>query len=326
MLSSEDTAVALSFPTWGYSTTMAMRARRSNGARREAIEGYLYISPWILGFLLFTLGPMLASLYFSFTRYNVLSTPHFTGLTNYTYIFTRDRLFWIALQRTATYAVATVVLGVTGSLLLAVLLDQRLKAVSLLRTLYFLPSLTPIVASALLWGWIFQPQYGVMNFLLGKLGIPGPGWLQSPDWAMPALVILALWGGLGGGRMIIFIAGLQGVPNELYEAANMDGASTFSRFFKITLPLLTPTIFFNLVLGIIGSFSVFSVAYVATGGGPVDATYFYVFHIFNRAFKDLDMGYAAALAWIFFGILLVFTLIQFAIQKYWVYYEEGPRT
>jgi multiple sugar transport system permease protein len=294
--------------------------------RREALEGYLYISPWIAGFLFFTLGPMLASLYFSFTTYNVLSTPRFSGLSNYVFIVTRDKLFWTALERTAVYAAVTVVLGVGGSLLLAVLLDQRLIGVALFRTLYFLPSLTPIVALALLWGWLFQPQFGFLNYALSKIGIHGPGWLQSAEWAMPALIIMALWGGMGGGRMIIFIAGLQGVPMELYEAANIDGAGTVAKFLRITLPLLSPTIFFNLVIGIIGSFSVFAVAYVATNGGPANATYFYVFHIFNRAFKDLDMGYAAALAWIFFLILLIFTLIQFAMQRYWVYYEEGPRT
>ena len=299
--------------------------RRLSGARREAVEGYLYISPWIVGFLVFTLGPMLASLYYSLTTYNILSEPHFSGLANYVAIFTHDRLFRVALSRTAYYAVASVALGVGGSLLLAVLLDQRLKGVSVWRTLYFLPSLTPIVASALLWGWIFHPQFGILNYLLAKVGLPGPGWLASTEWAMPALIIMALWGGLGGGRMIIFIAGLQGVPAELYEAANIDGAGTWSRFRHVTLPLLTPTIFFNTVVGIIGSFSVFTVAYVATGGGPANATYFYVFHIFNRAFKDLDMGYAAALAWIFFLILMVFTAVQFAMQRYWVYYEEGPR-
>lgn len=305
---------------------MAIARRRLPGARREAIEGFLYISPWIAGFLIFTLGPMLASLYYSFTTYNVLTSPHWSGISNYVQIFTHDRLFRVALGRTAYYAVASVVLGVGGSLLLAILLDQKLIGVSLFRTLYFLPSLTPIVASALLWGWIFQPQFGVLNALLARVGIQGPGWLADPTWAMPALIILALWGGLGGGRMIIFIAGLQGVPVELYEAANIDGAGTWSRFRNVTLPLLSPTIFFNLVVGIIGSFSVFTVAYVATGGGPANATYFYVFHIFNTAFKDLDMGYAAALAWIFFLILMVFTGVQFLAQRYWVYYEGGPRS
>jgi multiple sugar transport system permease protein len=291
-------------------------------SRREAIEGVLYISPWILGFLIFTLGPMVASLYLSFTRYNILRPPTFIGLENYIAVFTRDRLFYESLQRTAYYAVVTVIIGVTGSLLLAVLLNQRLKGTSLLRTFFFLPSLTPIVASALLWGWILHPDLGLLNYALRMLGIPGPGWLNSTEWAIPALIIIALWGSLGGGRMIIFLAGLQGVAQELYDAAAIDGAGTWQRFRNVTLPIITPTIFFNMVLGVIGSFSVFSVAYVATQGGPARATYFYVYHIFTRGFQDNDMGYASALAWVFFAILLVFTAVQFSLQRYWVYYES----
>lgn len=291
--------------------------------RREAIEGYLYISPWLIGFLVFSFGPMLASLYLSFTNYNIIKDPSFIGIDNYIFIMTKDRLFWTALERTALYAVASVIIGVGGSLLLALLLDQKLKGTVIYRTMFFLPSLTPIVASALLWGWIFQPQLGILNYLLIQVGITGPGWLSSIEWALPSLIIMGLWGSLGGGRMIIFLAGLQGVSQELYEAAAIDGANAWSRFRNVTLPMITPTIFFNLVLGIIGSFSVFTVAYIATNGGPANATYFFVFHIFNRGFKDTEMGYASALAWIFFAILLVFTLIQFQLQRRWVYYEEG---
>jgi multiple sugar transport system permease protein len=298
---------------------------RLSPSRREAIEGFLYISPWILGFLIFGLGPLGASLYLSLTHYNVLKPPEFVGLDNYVYAFTRDRLFYVALERTTYYAVAAVTLGVIGSLLLAVLLNQRLKGTVAFRTMLFLPSLTPIVASALLWGWIFHPQLGLLNSGLRLVGIQGPGWLTTTEWALPSLVILALWGGLGGGRMIIFLAGLQGVPAELYEAASIDGASGWDRFRHVTLPMITPTIFFNLVLGIIGSFSVFAVAFVATGGGPVRATYFYVYHIFITAFQNSEMGYASALAWIFFAILLVFTAIQFRLQRYWVYYESESK-
>jgi multiple sugar transport system permease protein len=298
---------------------------RLSPSRREAVEGFLYISPWILGFLIFGLGPLGASLYLSLTHYNVLKPPEFVGLDNYVYAFTHDRLFYVALERTTYYAVAAVTLGVVGSLLLAVLLNQRLKGTVAFRTMLFLPSLTPIVASALLWGWIFHPQLGLMNSGLRLIGVQGPGWLTTTEWALPSLVILALWGGLGGGRMIIFLAGLQGVPNELYEAASMDGASGWDRFRHVTLPMITPTIFFNLVLGIIGSFSVFAVAFVATGGGPVRATYFYVYHIFITAFQNSEMGYASALAWIFFAILLVFTAIQFRLQRYWVYYESESK-
>ncbi|MCC6627634.1 MAG: sugar ABC transporter permease [Chloroflexi bacterium] len=296
-----------------------------SSARREAIEGVLYISPWIAGFLIFTLGPMIASLVLSFTRYNILRPPTFIGLENYVFVFTRDRLFYESLLRTAYYASVTVVIGVTGSLFLAVLLNQKLKGTTILRTCFFLPSLTPIVASALLWGWILHPDLGLLNYGLRQIGLPGPGWLTSTEWAIPALIIMALWGSLGGGRMIIFLAGLQGVPQELYEAAEIDGANIWQRFRNVTLPIITPTIFFNMVLGVIGSFSVFTVAYVATQGGPARATYFYVYHIFARGFQDFDMGYASALAWIFFAILLLFTGIQFYLQRHWVYYEADSR-
>jgi multiple sugar transport system permease protein len=173
----------------------------------------------------------------------------------------------------------------------------------------------------IIWGWIFHPQLGVLNYLLGQVGIEGPGWLQSVEWAMPALLVIALWGSVGGSRMVIFIAGLQGIPHELYEAAHIDGAGLLSRFRHVTIPLLTPTIFFNSVLGVIGAFQVFALAYVGTKGGPANATYFYVLHIYNRGFSDSEMGYAAALAWIFFLIIMAFTGLQFWGQRHWVHYE-----
>jgi multiple sugar transport system permease protein len=293
--------------------------------RREAVEGFLYILPWVVGFLVFNLGPILYSAYLSLTKYSIVRDPSFIGLQNYVDIFTRDRLFWVALEKTGTYAGATVVLGVLGSLLLALLLDQKLAGTSFLRTFFFLPSLTPAVAYVILWGWLFQPELGIVNYLLRQIGVQGPGWLQSAEWAMPALIIMALWSQVGGGRMVIFIAGLQGVPQELYEAAHIDGANIWSRFRHVTLPLLTPTIFFNLVLGIIGALSVFTVIYVGTRGGPVNSTYVYVMHIYNRGFADSEMGYASALAWVFFLIVLVFTGIQFWLQRHWVYYEGAER-
>jgi multiple sugar transport system permease protein len=300
---------------------------RSGGGlrRREEIEGFLYISPWIVGFLVFTFGPMLYSLYLSFTRYTIVREPVFNGVDNYVQIFTRDRLFWVAIERTGLYAVVTVVLGLCGSLLLALLLDQKLRGTYLLRTFFYLPSLTPTVAAAILWGWIYQPNLGVLNYVLRLVGVQGPGWLQSAEWAMPALILIALWSSIGGSRMVIFVAGLQGIPHELYEAAHIDGAGLWSRFRHVTVPLLTPTIFFNMVLGIIGALSVFAVAFVATRGGPVNATYFYVMHIYNRGFADSEMGYASALAWVFFVIVMLFTAIQFWLQKHWVHYEGGER-
>ncbi|MCL5942333.1 MAG: sugar ABC transporter permease [Actinobacteria bacterium] len=303
-----------------------LAARRAGGLRRrEAIMGFLFISPWIVGFLVFALGPMVYSLYLSLTQYAIVRDPVFIGVGNYVTAFTKDRLFWLALEKTAYYATVAVTLGVTGSLLLALLLDQGLRGTYLLRTFFFMPSLTPVVASVLIWGWILHPQLGALNYLLRQVGIKGPGWLASAEWAMPALLIMAIWGSVGGGRMVIFIAGLQGIPQELYEAAHIDGAGVWHRFRHVTLPLLTPTVFFNMVLGIIGAFSVFTVAYVGTRGGPVNATYFYVLHIYNRGFADSEMGYASALAWVFFVIILSLTGIQFWLQRHWVYYEGAQR-
>jgi multiple sugar transport system permease protein len=289
--------------------------------RRDALSGYLFISPWILGFLIWVAFPMVASMYLSLSRYTIIKPPEFIGLENYrTALLGLDKQFWPSLGRTGYYALLNVTLGISGSLLAALLLNQRLVGTVLLRTLFFLPSLTPIVASVLLWQWIFQPEIGVLNFLLAEVGVNGPKWLQSTTWAMPSLIIMALWGGIGGSRMIIFLAGLQGVPQELYEAASIDGANWWHRFRNVTLPMLSPTIFFNMVLLIIGSFSVFSVAFIGTDGGPAYATYFYIYHLFNNAFRFSNMGYAAAMAWLFFILMLAFTFVQFRLSDRWVFY------
>lgn len=289
--------------------------------RREAIEGYLWITPWILGFLIFSLGPILASLYLSFTQYKIGGTPVWIGLANYSQAFFKDQQFWPSLGRTGYYAVALVVLGVTLSLFAALLLNQEIKGRSVFRALYYLPSLTPIVAMAILWTWLLQPQVGLINFMLDKVGITGPGWLTDQSWAVPSLILIGLWSTIGGGRMIIFLAGLQGVPKELHESAQLDGANVVQRFFNITLPMISPVILFNLILGVIGSFSVFSVAYVATQGGPNYATWFYMLHLYYNAFSYFQMGYASALAWIFFLIIFVLSYIQIKFSNRWVYYE-----
>jgi multiple sugar transport system permease protein len=294
---------------------------RSPLRRREALQGYLWISPWIIGFLVFTFGPMLASLYLSFTKYKVGGTPEWIGTANYVEAFTGDNLFWPSLGRTAYYAVAAVGLGVFLSLLVAILLNQNIKGRSVLRALYYLPSLTPVVALAILWKWLLNPEQGMVNWLLSLVGIPGPAWLTSREWAIPALVLVALWASVGGGRMVIFLAGLQGVPRELYESAELDGANALQRFRHITVPMISPTILFNLILGVIGSFSVFSISYVATEGGPNYATWFYMLHLYYNAFDFFQMGYASALAWIFFVIIVVMSLIQIRLSKRWVYYE-----
>jgi multiple sugar transport system permease protein len=273
-----------------------------------------------LGFLFFTFGPMLASLGFSFTNYRVINEARWIGLENYRYAFTEDNLFWSSLAITFYFMLASVPLGLLGSLLLAILLNQRLRGETWFRTFFFLPSLTPLVAAAILWIWILHPEVGLLNYLLSLVGIDGPPWLGSSRWAMPSIVIITLWTSIGGGRMIIFLAGLQGVPQELYEAAVIDGAGDWAKFRYITIPMISPAIFFNLVLGIIGALQVFTTAYVTTRGGPGRATWFFALHIYTNAFEYFDMGYASTLSLILFVILLVFTIIQMRLSDKWVYY------
>lgn len=281
----------------------------------------MWISPWVVGFLVFSLGPIIASFYLSFTEYKIAGSPKWIGLANYSEALFNDRLFWPSLGRTAYYTIATVVLGVILSLLAAMLLNQNLRGRAVFRALYYLPSLTPVVAMAILWTWLLQPQIGLVNYLLGQAGISGPGWLTSRTWAIPSLIMISLWSSIGGGRMIIFLAGLQGVPKELHESAQIDGATAIHRFLHVTLPMISPVILFNLLLGIIGSFGVFTLAYVATEGGPNYATWFFMLHLYYNAFSYFQMGYASALAWIFFLIIFALTYLQIKLSNRWVYYE-----
>lgn len=289
----------------------------------EAVSGYLYVSPWILGFLIFTLGPFIASFLLSFSTYAIATPPRWVGLDNFQRAFFEDDLFWTSLKRTALYVIYSVPAGITISLLLAALLNQNIRGNSIFRTLFFLPTLTPVVAAALLWKWLLHPEVGLVNSLLWQLRIPGPGWLSDPDWAMPSIIMITLWGSVGGGRMLIFLAALQGVPASLYEAADIDGASAIQKFRHITVPMITPAIFFNLVIGIIGAFSVFAIAYVGTDGGPMYATWFYMLHLVRQALAYFHMGYASSLAWILFVILVFFTYLQLRLARRWVYYAGG---
>jgi multiple sugar transport system permease protein len=298
---------------------------RLTHARREALEGYICLAPWALGFLIWIAGPMVYSLYLSLTDSDVLSPPKFIGLGNYERAFFVDDLFWSSLSRTFYYALLVVPAGVVGSLLAAMLLNQKLRATSVYRTLYFLPHLTPSVAAALLWVWVLQPEFGLVNYSLELIGIQGPAWFGSKEWAIPALAMIALWNGIGGNRMMIFLAGLQGVPQELVDAAEVDGANGWQRFRHVTLPMISPTIFFNLILGIIGALQVFTTALIATRGGPANATWFYALHIYTNAFQYFSMGYASALAWIFFVIVFVFTAFQMRVSSRWVYYAGGDK-
>ncbi|MCC6627303.1 MAG: sugar ABC transporter permease [Chloroflexi bacterium] len=293
----------------------------------EAISGWLWASPWVLGFLIFTLGPMVWSFYLAFTRYSITNTPVWVGLDNFTRALSGDdSLFWGSMQRTLTWAFVMVPIGIGLSFLVAVLLNQKLRGTVAFRTVFFLPSLTPIVALALIWRWLYHPEFGGINYLLWELfRIEGPKWLSDSSTAMPALMIAALWATIGGATMIIFLAGLQGVPIELHEAASIDGATAWHRLRHITLPLMTPTIFFNLVVGIIAALKVFALSMVATGGGPNYATWFFNLHLYQSAFQNFEFGYASALAWIFFVLVVTLTYINVRSSRRWVYYEGEDR-
>jgi multiple sugar transport system permease protein len=303
----------------------AKTRQRHKRAWREAFEFYLLVSPWLIGFLALTAGPMLYSLYLSFTEYDLFSPPQWVGFENFTYLFTSSyplSVLWKSLAVTAYFTFLSVPVSIAGSLILSLLLNTKIRGLSLYRTLYYLPSLAPAFASALLWVWIFNSKFGLANAALRSVGLPPVQWLTDANWVIPTFVLMGLWG-LGGNTMIIFLAGLQGVPVHLYEAAEIDGANWWHRFWAVTIPQISPTLFFNLVLGIIASFQIFTSAFLMTGGGPEYATYFMVLYIYEEAFKALHMGRGAALAWILFVILMLFTLFQFWLSKRWVYYEGG---
>lgn len=291
--------------------------RLSQLAKREALAFYGFISPWIIGFILFTGGPVLASLYFSTTNYTILGKPEFIGLANYSNMF-KDPLFLTSLYNTLYFAVFFVPLSIVLSFGLALLLNQKIAGLAVYRTAYYLPSIVPAVANSILWIWLLNPQWGLINIGLRWLGIQGPGWLTSEVWSKPAIILMSLWG--VGSTVIIYLAGLQGVPEQLYEAAEVDGATRFRKFIHITVPMMTPTIFFTTITGIIGAFQVFTQAYIMTNGGPVNSTLFYALYLFRNAFNYLKMGYAASMAWILFVIILCLTLIQFRLARRWVFY------
>jgi multiple sugar transport system permease protein len=294
--------------------------------KRESFAAYMYIAPWIVGFLIFTLGPMIASLYLSFTDYNVLDgeQPRFIQLDNYVKLF-NDPDFWQSLKVTLTFAAMSLPSGLVLSFLLAILLNQKIPFVNVWRTIYFLPSVLAGVAVTLLWILIFNPQSGALNSFLNVFGIDGPGWLNDPDFALLSLTIMSLWG--IGGSMIVYLAGLQGVPTDLYDAAKVDGANANQRFWNVTLPMMTPVLFYNLVLGLIGTFSYFTTAFLVGGesGGPLKSTLFYNLNLYRTAFRYFDMGEASALAWILFAIILVLTLLIFRSSELWVFYEGELR-
>ncbi|MDR7375629.1 multiple sugar transport system permease protein [Rhodoferax ferrireducens] len=304
------------------------RARRgqSRAAWRRDLVGYAFLMPWLIGFVCFSLGPVLASLYLSFTKFDLLRPAQWIGADNYVRMFTADARFWQSLKVTFSYMLMEVPLKLAFALLVAVVLDKAIRGGALYRALFYIPSLLGgSVAIAVLWRQLFEGNGTLNQILLWLFNYKGPSWIANPDTAIYTLVLLAVW--QFGSPMIIFLAGLRQIPQDLYEAASMDGAGTWRKFRKITLPLLAPVIFFNMVLQIIEGFKAFTPAYVVSGGtgGPIDSTLFYTLYLYQEAFSYFRMGYASALAWVLLLIIGAFTGISFLTSKYWVYYEDDPR-
>ena len=287
--------------------------------RNEELAGWLFASPWILGFLLFTAGPMLISAGFAFAEYNLLQPAQWVGTANIEKALSGDPLVWQSLKVTTIYAFVSVPLQIVFGLIIALLLNTNIRGLQYYRTIYYLPSVLSGVAVALLWRWIYAPNYGLINALLAGFGIQGPGWLSDARWALPSLIGMSLWH-VGGG-IVIYLAGLQGVPTEIYEAAEVDGAGWLTRFWNVTIPLITPVLFYQLIIGIITALQVFTQALIMTNGGPHDSTLFFVLYLYRNAFQFFKMGYASVLAWILFFYILLLTLLVYRSSSVWVFYS-----
>lgn len=295
----------------------------SRASAREAMVGYLLILPWLVGYLGLIMGPTLASGVLAFTRYDIMSPPQFVGLRNFQEAFFQDSLFWQSLKVTGIYTIAAVPLRMLGAFTFALLLNQNVKGLSIFRTVYYLPAVVSGVAVAFVWKWLLDPNYGLVNALLYYVGIQGPQWFASPDWALPSFIIVSLW--TVGGSMITYLAGLQSVPTTLYEAAEIDGAGRWRKLVSVTIPMISPVLLFEVVITMIHSFQVFTAAYVITNGGPMYSTLFYLLYLYQNGFKYLRMGYASALAWVLFVIILGFTILTFRLTSQRVYYEGEAR-
>ena len=300
-------------------------SRASAMRRREARAGLLFVLPWLISLLIFTAYPVIAASYFSFTDYNIVQAPRWIGLENYRRMFTSDPAFWISVRNSGYFALISVPLQLIVSLGLALILNMETRGIGVYRTLFYLPALAPPVAGTIVFILMFDPSNGLINAVLERLGLPTPGWFTDPDWSKPALIILSLWG--LGAQSLIFLAGLKEIPQSLLEAAAIDGASPVQKFRHVTIPLLTPVILFNLVMGVIGSFQVFTQAMVIGGttGKPLESTLMFMVHIYRNAFRYFSMGYASALAMVLFLAVLVVTLVIFRTANAWVYYDGGSR-
>jgi len=288
---------------------------------RSEKTGYLFILPWFIGLLIFTIGPMIFSFILSFSKWDIITgvgSIQYVGLENFVNIF-HDELFYQSLKVTFIFALVSVPLYQIIAILVAMLLNMRTRGMKFFRLIFFMPSVIPAVAVSMMWLMILNPEYGILNRALNLFGIIGPAWLQDPKYALSALMVMGIWG--IGNTIIIYLSGLQGVPEDLYEAAELDGAGIVKSFLNITVPMISPTIFFNLIMGIIGGFQYFTQAFVMTKGGPLNSTLFYNLFLYNKAFVDYEMGYASALSWILFGIIMVFTLIVIRSSSAWVYYN-----
>jgi multiple sugar transport system permease protein len=290
--------------------------------RRETLVAYLFVAPWLIGMSVFYLGPMVASFVYSLTDYPIIAKPTWAGLDNYREIVD-DPQFLKAFEVTSIYTVGSVLLYVGGALGLALLCNRRLPGVGLVRTVIFLPSLVPLFAMAILWGWFFNKDFGIVNYALANLGVEPQGFFQSTEQALPLCITISFW--TIGSAFVVFLAGLQSIPQDLYEASRIDGAGSFRRFWHVTLPMLSPVILFNLVIGVILSFQVFDIAWALTNGGPGDATLFFVLYIWRKAFQEFQMGYASALAWILFLLIVAVTALIFRTARHWVHYEGAAR-
>lgn len=299
------------------------RHRWSKIERRNLAYGLLFISPWLTGFLALTAYPIFRSLAYSFTQYSGVGSPKFVGFQNYAIIFSRDPFFWLSIRNTLFLAVVGLPLNIIVGVTAAVILNQNLRGQRVFRTIFFLPSIMPAVGTTLIFLWVLNPEFGLVNDILRWFGIVGPGWFSSPGWSKPAIVLLNLWG-VGGG-MVIYLANLKNIPQYLYEAAAIDGANGVRKFIHVTLPMLTPAIFFNLIMGTISTFSYFTQSYVASSGsagGPLNSMMMYAMYLFEQAFSYFNMGYASALAWILFVMVLLITILLFLTSWRWVFYAS----
>jgi multiple sugar transport system permease protein len=287
-------------------------------ALKKDLVGYAFIAPWLVGFTVFTLGPFLTSVYLSFTHYNIVSSPKWVGLANYG-LMLRDATFWRSLWLTFEYALVAVPLGIVAGVGLALLLNVSVRGVGVFRTIFFVPSIVPMVATTVVFVWLLNPQIGLVNRLLAELGVVGPAWLKEPRWTFWSLVLMSLWS--VGGSMVVYLAGLKDIPIHLYEAARLDGANAWQRLRFVTLPMLSPVIFFNLVMGVISAFQYFTQPYMLLQQqAPEESTRFFAVYLFERAWRYLDMGYASAMAWVLFAIVVIVTGLLFRTQKHWVHY------